>query len=121
MSSARPLLTLLLLLLAKAALPLSSQAAPTAGREHLLMDFNWRFAYGHPFDPKQDFNNGLGYFSYLAKTGYGDGAAAANFDDRAWRQLDLPHDWAVEQPLAGRFRMLVWAGTASPLRCQLPT
>jgi beta-galactosidase len=100
MSSARPLLTLLLLLLAKAALPLSSQAAPTAGREHLLMDFNWRFAYGHPFDPKQDFNNGLGYFSYLAKTGYGDGAAAANFDDRAWRQLDLPHDWAVEQPFS---------------------
>jgi len=40
----------------------------------------------------------VGYFFYLAKTGYGDGAAAANFDDRAWRQLDLPHDWAVEQP-----------------------
>ena len=25
---------------------------------------------------------------------------AANFDDRAWRQFDLPHDWAVEQPFA---------------------
>ncbi len=66
-------------------------------REHLLMDFNWRFAYGNPFDPKKDFNNGTGYFSYLAKTGYGDGAAAPNFDDRSWRKLNLPHDWAAEQ------------------------
>ena len=61
------------------------------------MDFNWRFAYGHPYDTKKDFGNGTGYFSYFAKAGYGDGAAAANFDDRSWRKLDLPHDWAVEQ------------------------
>ncbi|WP_223653617.1 beta-galactosidase GalA [Hymenobacter psoromatis] len=95
------LLTLLLLLLG-ATLPSRSQSAPAppAGREHLLLDFGWRFAFGHPSDPKLDFYNGTGYFSYLAKTGYGDGAAAANFDDRAWRQLDLPHDWAVEQPFS---------------------
>ena len=66
-------------------------------REHLLMDFDWRFAFGHPYDTKKDFNTGTGYFSYITKTGYGDGAAAANFDDRTWRKLDLPHDWAVEQ------------------------
>jgi len=89
----------LLWLLASLAFPLLSHAAPP-GREHLLLDFDWRFAYGHPFDPSQDFGNGVGYFSYLAKTGYGDGAAAAGFDDRAWRQLDLPHDWAVEQPFS---------------------
>ncbi|HEX8429226.1 beta-galactosidase GalA [Hymenobacter sp.] len=76
----------------------SQAQTPAAGREHLLMDFNWRFAFGHPSDASKDFNNGTGYFSYLAKTGYGDGAAAAKFDDRAWRKLDLPHDWAVEQP-----------------------
>ncbi len=69
-------------------------------REHLLMDFGWRFAFGHPFDPKQDFNNGAGYFSYFAKAGYGDGAAAPDFKDSAWRRLDLPHDWAVEQPFS---------------------
>ena len=67
-------------------------------REHLLMDFGWRFAFGHPYDTKKDFDNGTGYFSYFAKAAYGDGAAAANFDDRSWRKLDLPHDWAVEQP-----------------------
>ena len=89
-------------LLLLSARSVSQAQAPTADREHLLLDFGWRFAYGHPFDPKQDFNNGTGYFSYLAKTGYGDGAAAAKFDDRAWRQLDLPHDWAVEQGFSER-------------------
>ncbi|UOQ69123.1 beta-galactosidase GalA [Hymenobacter volaticus] len=62
------------------------------------MDAHWRFALGHPFDTNQDFTNGTSYFSYFAKAGYGDGAASSTFDDRAWRQLDLPHDWAVELP-----------------------
>lgn len=66
-------------------------------RERLLMDFNWKFAYGHPYNAEKDFDHGTGYFSYFAKAGYGDGAAATSFDDRAWRQLDLPHDFAVEQ------------------------
>ncbi|WP_428329304.1 beta-galactosidase GalA [Mucilaginibacter sp.] len=70
--------------------------SPIAVREHLLMDFDWRFTFGHPYDTKKDFNNGTGYFSYFAKAGYGDGAAAPGFDDRAWRKLDLPHDWTVE-------------------------
>jgi len=88
----------LVLLLVAGLLCFGQATAQTpAGREHLLMDFGWRFAYGHPFDPKQDFYNGTGSFSYFTKTGYGDGAAALGFDDRAWRQLDLPHDWAVEQ------------------------
>ena len=68
------------------------------GRERLLMDFGWRFAFGHAFDAKRDFNHKTGYFSYLTKTGFGDGAAAKDFDDRAWRILNLPHDWAVELP-----------------------
>ena len=70
---------------------------PSGPREKLLFDGDWRFAFGHPFDPAKDFNFGTGYFSYVAKAGYGDGPAAPGFDDRAWRRLDLPHDWAVEQ------------------------
>jgi beta-galactosidase len=77
---------------------IKAQGPTAAIREKLLMDFGWRFAFGHPFDAKKDFGNGTSYFSYFAKAGYGDGAAAVNFDDRAWRKLDLPHDWAVEQP-----------------------
>jgi beta-galactosidase len=69
-------------------------------RERLLMDANWRFAFGHPSDPARDFDHATAYFSYVTKAGYGDGAAAAGFDDRAWRQVDLPHDWAVEAPFA---------------------
>jgi beta-galactosidase len=69
-------------------------------REKLLMDSEWKFAFGHPYDTKKDFNHGTAYFSFLAKAGFGDGAAAANFDDRTWRKLDLPHDWAVEQPFS---------------------
>jgi beta-galactosidase len=60
------------------------------------MDFGWRFAFGHPYDTQKDFNHGTGFFSYFAKTGNGDGAAAVKFNDSSWRTLDLPHDWAVE-------------------------
>jgi len=68
------------------------------GRERLLMDSNWLFALGHAYDTDKDFKNGTSYFSYWTKTGYGDGPAAGNFDDRAWRIINLPHDWAVEMP-----------------------
>ncbi|WP_210463897.1 beta-galactosidase GalA [Rufibacter roseolus] len=79
-----------------------AQVMPGNGRQRLLMDFGWRFAFGHPSDPKKDFNTGTSYFSYLAKAGYGDGAADPKFDDRAWRKLDLPHDWAVEQEFSNQ-------------------
>jgi beta-galactosidase len=81
---------------------LNAQLLPAPGRERLPMDSDWRFAFGHPSDTRKDFNHATEYFSYLAKTGYGDGPAAADFDDRAWRTLDLPHDWAVEMPFDGR-------------------
>jgi len=77
-----------------------ADAAPP--RERTLLDRDWRFAFGHPFDPARDFNFGTGYFSYVAKAGYGDGPAAPGFDDRSWRLLDLPHDWAVEQGFSSK-------------------
>ncbi|WP_197748862.1 beta-galactosidase GalA [Hymenobacter sp. BT18] len=76
----------------------NAQAQGSLSRERYSLDAQWRFALGHPFDTNKDFANGTSYFSYLAKAGYGDGAASAQFDDRAWRQLNLPHDWAVELP-----------------------
>jgi len=71
-------------------------------RERTNFDSNWYFAFGHPYDKTKDFNTGTGYFTYLAKAGYGDGAAAKDFDHRAWRPLDLPHDWAVEMPFSSK-------------------
>ncbi len=66
-------------------------------RELILIDNEWRFSLGHSYDKQKDFGHAEGYFSYLAKTGFGDGPASSQFDDRAWRILDLPHDWIVEQ------------------------
>ncbi len=67
-------------------------------REHLLMDAGWRFALGHATDPNQDYGFTTTFFSYFAKAGLADGPADPKFDDRAWRVLNLPHDWAVELP-----------------------
>ena len=73
-------------------------------RERLLMDFDWHFAFGHATDSSKDFDPdpaGTG-FSYFAKSGTAGGAAAEDFDDRGWRVLNLPHDWAVEVPFSER-------------------
>ncbi|MET0462752.1 MAG: beta-galactosidase GalA [Chitinophagaceae bacterium] len=72
-------------------------SAQSSSRQKWLMDPDWKFSFGHPYDYIKDFSTNTSYFSYLAKAGYGDGAAKANFDDRAWRKINLPHDWAVEQ------------------------
>ena len=76
--------------------------APTAVRERLSMDSGWRFAFGNDCDPARDFGFATGYFSYLAKAGFGDGPASPKFDDRGWRHVDLPNDWAVGLPFDGR-------------------
>jgi len=96
---------MILLTWAFASLPVFSQKQAVETtlnvREHLLMDFNWRFALGSANDYAKDFTTGTSYFSYFAKTGYGDGSASAQFEDRTWREVDLPHDWAVELPFSG--------------------
>jgi beta-galactosidase len=67
-------------------------------RERTLLDRGFRFALGHATDTARDFGHGTSYFSYLAKAGYADGPADPDFDDRGFREVDLPHDWAVELP-----------------------
>ncbi len=55
-------------------LALSVAARPAAGqRQRLSMDPGWRFTLGDQA-----------------------GAERPTFDDRAWRRLDLPHDWSIE-------------------------
>ncbi len=74
--------------------PVRSQAA--AGRERILIDEGWRFAFGHTYDVAKDFGYSRG--QPFAKAGSAPGALSARFDDSGWRQLDLPHDWVVELP-----------------------
>ncbi len=64
-------------------------AAQGTGRQRLSMDPEWRFTLGDPA-----------------------GAERPAFDDRAWRRLDLPHDWSIEgtmrrdAPGGGQFAFL---------------
>jgi beta-galactosidase len=68
-------------------------------RERLLLDFNWRFQLGNARDVQRDFNYGeLAREGTFAKSGRAGRVTSANFDDGAWRSIDLPHDWAVELP-----------------------
>jgi len=67
-------------------------------RERLLMDFGWRFAFGHACDPAKDFGFGKDRETF-AKSGWNVAAPATDdFDDSAWQAIDLPHDWAVALP-----------------------
>jgi beta-galactosidase len=88
--------------LAHASALATDSSAPTHPRERLLMDANWRFAFGHATDRSKDFDPVRSPYDYLAKAGNGAGAAAVAFDDRGWRKLNLPHDWAVELPYSDR-------------------
>ncbi len=69
-----------------------------AGRERLLLDFGWRFHFGHADDPSKDFGYGGSTWGNFQKTGNFMPAGSLSFDDGDWRSLDLPHDWAIELP-----------------------
>ncbi|HKN87691.1 MAG TPA: beta-galactosidase GalA, partial [Nitrospiraceae bacterium] len=72
----------------------NDEAMKSAGRERLLLDFGWRFHFGHASDPDKDF----GFTGNFQKTGNFVPAGTLAFDDSEWRELDLPHDWAIELP-----------------------
>src|SRR5260370_14224749 len=83
---------------------LTFAARPAAAqRQRLSMDPGWRFTLG---DPK--------------------GAEQPGFDDRAWRRLDLPHDWSIEgtptqdAPAGGRGRYVPTGIGWDPTSLHLP-
>jgi beta-galactosidase len=84
-----------------ASLPTGDTAAaakPGAGRERLLLDFGWRFHFGNANDAAKDFGYGGGRSGNFQKTGGFIAASSLAFDDGDWREVDLPHDWAIELP-----------------------
>jgi len=89
-------------LAACAALFVTQFAAAESPREQLSLDANWKFHLGDI--PLDSFAGGEGVRLYGAnltdsggKAGHVWGAAARGFNDRNWREVNLPHDWAVEQ------------------------
>jgi beta-galactosidase len=83
-------------LLATIILTTAFSQSKVPAREKLLLDFGWRFHFGNAANPEKDFNYGID--EVFAKTGDGVDAAKIDFNDSSWREVNLPHDWAVELP-----------------------
>lgn len=78
-------------------LAITAVSQPGSFRKHISLDEDWRFHFGHAADPAKDFNYGIA--TIFSKSGGAAGTAIdPRFNDSAWRQLNLPHDWAVELP-----------------------
>jgi beta-galactosidase len=71
-------------------------ASAVTPREQLLFDFGWKFAFGNGANPEKDQGFGMGQADF-SKTGEFK-VAKADFNVSSWRDLNLPHDWAVELP-----------------------
>jgi len=73
-------------------------ASPDIVRTRTRLSFDWRFALGHAQDPERDFDFGIDQRTY-AKAGTKVATAAApDFDDSDWQEVQLPHDWAIDLP-----------------------
>ena len=62
----------------------------------------WKFAFGNASDPAKDFGCGTEYFNYLTKANsiHNEGPYVLKFDDSAWQDVTVPHDWATTLPFA---------------------
>lgn len=121
-----PRITLICFLVLSAFVVSDLRAAEAGGpgRERLLLDFGWRFNLGDPdgFDPAQVAYPEVDALERTARAhldaepllvpqrrtpaqieaGPSIPYVQPGFDDRAWRTVDLPHDWAVELPFNPR-------------------
>ena len=71
-------------------------------REKTRLDEGWKFAFGNAADPRKDFGCGTEYFNYLTKANsiHNEGPYVAKFDDSAWQEVKVPHDWVTTLPYA---------------------
>ena len=75
--------------------PAAQTPAQSMGPRRLSLDRGWLFHEGDiPFPViighQPSYDN--------AKAGSSSGAASPEYDDSSWKPVNLPHDWAVEQP-----------------------
>src|ERR1700754_4318964 len=76
---------------------ITSAFGQTTPRKHINIDDNWKFSFGHAANAEKDFNYSIATI-YSKSGGSAKTAADRQFNDKNWRTLDLPHDWAVELP-----------------------
>jgi beta-galactosidase len=73
-----------------------TETGAASPRERVSLDAGWKFALGSASDLDRDFGFGAG--EAWAKVTGGNGPVRSNFNDASWRDVDVPHDWAVELP-----------------------
>lgn len=68
--------------------------------QETLFDNGWKFAFGDASSPAKDFGRGTEYFNYFTKAAsiHNEGPYSPKFDDSAWKEVNLPHDWVVDLP-----------------------
>ena len=78
------------------------EAQASSVRETIRLDKGWKFAMGHAADKQKDFGSGTEYFNYLTKANslHNEGPYAQKFDDAAWEEIRVPHDWVTTLPYA---------------------
>ena len=71
----------------------------TIAHAQSVSDFNegWKFHLGNASDPAKDFNHGITAIFHKALVG-ANTAVNPVFNDSAWEEVTLPHDWAVGLP-----------------------
>ncbi|RWY57488.1 beta-galactosidase GalA [Mucilaginibacter gilvus] len=79
----------------------TSFAQQNTGRKRESFNDDWKFQLGNAADVTKDANYGLAVI--FSKSGKAENTAiATKFNDSAWRNVQLPHDWAVELPFVNK-------------------
>jgi len=77
--------------------PIQTVLAQSVSRKSTNIDNNWAFFLGNAGNPVKDFNYTIA--NIFSKAGKAEKTAIdPKFDDKAWKKINLPHDWAVELP-----------------------
>lgn len=78
-------------------LPFMNSLYAQQQRRVINFDNGWKFHLGNASDPHRDFNYGID--NIFSKSGQAANTAIAEkFDDKNWKEIRLPHDWAVALP-----------------------
>ena len=74
----------------------------TAAAQTSSLNEGWKFSLGNAASPEKDFGAGTEYFNYLTKAHsiHNAGPYWEGFDDSAWADVTLPHDWVAGLPFA---------------------
>ena len=78
--------------------------ASAAERTVTRLDEGWRFAFGNAADPQKDFGAGTEYFNYFTKANsiHNEGPYILKFDDSAWQEIRIPHDFVTTLGFDGK-------------------